>query len=83
MFVEFPQSHLTEIQWSPLNGITGNGIIRLMESIFLRYPKPVWPSKAMCASVNGIIRLMESVFLGPKVIPLSGAHCIDEFDSIN
>ena len=26
--------------------------------------------------VNGIIRLMESVCLGPKVIPLSGAHCI-------
>ena len=26
-------------------------------------------------SVNGIIRLMESVCLGPKVIPLSGAHC--------
>jgi hypothetical protein len=25
--------------------------------------------------VNGIIRLMESVCLGPKVIPLSGAHC--------
>ncbi len=33
-------------------------------------------SKAMCVSVNGIIRLIESVCLGPKVIPLSGAHCI-------
>jgi hypothetical protein len=30
----------------------------------------------MCVSVNGIIRLIESVCLGPKVIPLSGAHCI-------
>ncbi len=29
----------------------------------------------MCVSVNGIIRLVESVCLGPKVIPLSGAHC--------
>jgi hypothetical protein len=28
-----------------------------------------------CVSVNGIIRLMGSVCLGPKVIPLSGAHC--------
>ncbi len=28
----------------------------------------------MC-SVNGIIRLIGSVCLGPKVIPLSGAHC--------
>jgi hypothetical protein len=27
-------------------------------------------------SVNGIIRLMGSVCIGPKVIPLSGAHCI-------
>ncbi len=26
-------------------------------------------------SVNGIIRLMGSLYLGPKVIPLSGAHC--------
>ena len=30
----------------------------------------------MCVLVNGIIRLIESVCLGPKVIPLSGAHCI-------
>jgi len=28
-----------------------------------------------CVLDNGIIRLMESVCLGPKVIPLSGAHC--------
>ncbi len=27
-------------------------------------------------SVNGISRFMGSVCLGPKVIPLSGAHCI-------
>ncbi len=26
--------------------------------------------------VNGIIQLMGSVCLGPKVIPLSGAHCL-------
>jgi hypothetical protein len=32
-------------------------------------------SRAKRVSVNGIIRLMESVCLGPKVIPLSGAHC--------
>ncbi len=37
--------------------------------------------KAMCVSVNGIIRLIESVGLGPKVIPLSGAHCIT-FDQV-
>jgi hypothetical protein len=30
----------------------------------------------MCVSVNGIIWLIESVCLGPKVIPLSGAHGI-------
>jgi hypothetical protein len=30
------------VQWSPLNGITVKGIIRLMGSIFLRYPRPVW-----------------------------------------
>ena len=46
-----------------------------MESIFLGIQGLFGPSKAMCASVNGIIRLMESVYLGPKVIPLSGAHC--------
>ena len=31
------------VQWSPLNGITVNGINRLIGSIFLRYPRPVWP----------------------------------------
>jgi hypothetical protein len=29
-----------------------------------------------CVSVNGVIRLLESVWLGPKTIPLSGAHYI-------
>ena len=33
-------------------------------------------SQPKCVSVDGIIRLMESVCLGPKVIPLSGLHCI-------
>jgi hypothetical protein len=29
----------------------------------------------ICVLVNGIIQLMGSVCLGPKVIPLSSAHC--------
>jgi hypothetical protein len=33
-------------------------------------------SQPKCVSINGILPLMESVWLGPKVIPLSGAHCI-------
>jgi hypothetical protein len=33
-------------------------------------------SQPKSVSVNGIIQLMQSVCLGPKVIPLSGAHCI-------
>jgi hypothetical protein len=47
-----------------------------MGSIFLRIQGLFFLSKAMCVLVNGIIRLIESVCLGPKVIPLSGAHCI-------
>ncbi len=33
-------------------------------------------SQQKCVSVNGGFRLMESVWLGPKAIPLSGAHYI-------
>ncbi len=32
-------------------------------------------------SVNGIIRVIGSVCLGPKVIPLSGAHCTRKFEN--
>jgi hypothetical protein len=63
------------IQCSPLNGITVNGIIRLMGSILYGIQGLIGLGKARCLSVNGIIRLMESVRLGPKVIPLSGAPC--------
>jgi hypothetical protein len=47
-----------------------------MGSIFLGIQGLFVLGKAMCVLVNGIIRLIESVCLGPKVIPLSGAHCI-------
>jgi hypothetical protein len=35
-----------------------------------------------CMSVNGIIQLMGSVCIGPKVIPLSGAHCMLKIASL-
>ena len=34
---------IKNIQLSLLNGITVNAMIRLMGSIFLRYPRPIWP----------------------------------------
>ena len=46
------------------------------DQIFLGIQGLSTVSRAKRVSVNGIIRLKESVCLGPKVIPLSGAHCI-------
>ncbi len=46
------------------------------DQLFLGFQCLSTVSHAKRVSVNGIIRLIESVCLGPKVIPLSGAHCM-------
>ncbi len=47
------------IQCKPLNVIKVNVIIRLMWSIFLRFPKPIW--LFCCEPTNESVRLMLSV----------------------
>ena len=76
-------SRTNVLQWKLLNVIAVNFIIRLMWSIFLRYPKPNWlffnqPTKET-------VWLMLLVYLCPKAITLSGFHCIIQFsaDHIN
>jgi hypothetical protein len=46
IFYQFPLIEryiVRNVKQSPLNGITVNGIIWLIGSIFLMYPRPVWP----------------------------------------
>ncbi len=40
VFLQSLKKLTLQLQWSPLNGIPVNGIIRLMGSKFLRYPRP-------------------------------------------
>jgi hypothetical protein len=57
-------------QWDHLvNGINFSKVFKA--SVALRSTV----SQPKCVSVNGIIWLMESVCVGPKVMPLRGAHC--------
>ncbi len=72
---QYCQIQEIKLQWNPLNGIPVNRFIRLMGSFFLQISMACLQLILKWVSVNGIIRLMGSVCLGPKVIPLSGAHC--------
>jgi hypothetical protein len=58
------------VQWSLLNGVTVNGIIRLIGPTFLGIQGLFGlntVSQAKCVFDNGIIWLLESLCLGPKV----------------
>jgi hypothetical protein len=69
-----------KVQWAPINGIMDNGINRLMGSIYLicQIPNDLFlPYVCLVLSLIRINQLLESVSLCPKVIPLSGVHCIN------
>ena len=68
------------IQWAPLNGITDNGINRIIESLLGPLVSPISQRNGLfigkSISVNSIFRLLGSDMLWPKVIPFSSAYCI-------
>ncbi len=68
MCIVFVFSFIFKYSGSRLIGSIFKGIQGLVGLSIVSHPK--------CVSVNGIIRFMGSVCLSPKVIPLSGAHCI-------
>ncbi len=69
-------SKIKIIQWAPLNGITDNGISRLLGSDFTGPICCTLYNNVWKQLVNRIIRLMKSDMVCPKVIPLSGTYCI-------
>ncbi len=64
------------IQWNPLNGIMVNIIIRLLWSKFIG-PMKCNYSWVLCKNNQ----LMLSDPLSPKMITLSGFHCISKINS--
>jgi|FrelakmetLWP11LW_1041352.scaffolds.fasta_scaffold406353_1 hypothetical protein len=73
---------MLELKWAPLNGITDNGINRIIESLFGTFSKSHELETGLFIGkrniVNGIVHLLGSDVVRPKVIPLSGTYCISE-----